>query len=550
LCVSDVALCPQGYGDDMCPTGEKLCIDGSCSSACGDIPAQLNPCGCAFQYHPKLAAGLVPCAAFPDVTIDHYNTKDSSQAIDFCTDKFNVSGKVPIWGQWSAEQDLSSNLAINNGRRFWAGKQCPKAPKYRYKYNESVWLGIFACSGVEAAILAIWVVYKYFREKAVKLLRRNESGFTTATAAAVAVASYNDTKPLADKVIDDAILSSASKEKHPDTPGSATDTTDEGTELRLKGFKNDVLGRIGFVSVLVVTLGWFVLLGFWTGDYYGTLGEAASLAHYNSSLLDETFIPIWIFATTWMVVCCTFQERIRNYFRIECLPAEGTYVQIERELNELRMVNSTSVFVMLAKRAEENFAKLIRANYHVKTCKIEHILHTGQRYFNYMCTRYVFNESAAQYSPYQFDLGSTHSQLKSHAGGLSNDEASARFDLVGPNFISVDVPSYAMAFALEMSQFFYLYQFMVMWLYYYWNYYVIGVIDTCIILLSAIVKVVVRVRSELRVKHMAEHSEACSILRDGEWRDLSTIDLVPGDVFRVVAGMHVPCDAVVLGGNI
>ncbi|KAJ2809433.1 hypothetical protein GGI24_007202, partial [Coemansia furcata] len=85
---------------------------------------------------------------------------------------------------------------------------------------------------------------------------------------------------------------------------------------------------------------------------------------------------------------------------------------------------------MLAKRAEENFAKLIRANYHVKTCKIEHIPHTGQRYFNYMCTWYVFNESAAQYSPYQLDLGSTHSQLKSHAGGLSNDEASMRFDLV------------------------------------------------------------------------------------------------------------------------
>ncbi|KAJ2869934.1 hypothetical protein GGH93_005958, partial [Coemansia aciculifera] len=550
LCVSDVALCPQGYGDDSCPTGEKLCIDGSCSSACGDIPARKNPCGCAFQYPPEQAAGLVPCAAFPDVTIDHYNAKDPSQTIDFCADKFNVSSIVPIWGRWSAEQDLATNLAISNGRRFWAGKQCPKAPKYHYKYNEPVWLGIFACSGAEAVILAIWVVYKYFREKTVKRLRRKESGFTTATAAAVAVANANakDTKPLSSKLIDDASLSSASKEKH--SGASATAAADEATELRLKGFKDDVLGWIGFVSVLAVSLGWFVLLGFWTGDYYGTLGEVASLAHYNSSLLDETLIPIWIFATTWLVVCCTFQDRIRNYFRIECLPAEGTCVQIERELVELRMASSTSMFVRLAKRAEENFVKLIRANYHVKTCKIERIPRTGQRYFNYMCTRYVFNESSTQYSPYQFDLGSTHSQLKSHAGGLSNDEAGARFDLVGPNFISVDVPSYAMAFALEMSQFFYLYQFMVMWLYYYWNYYIIGVIDTCIILLSAIVKVVVRVRSELRVKHMAEHSEACSILRDGEWQELSTIDLVPGDVFRVAAGMHVPCDAVVLGGNI
>ncbi|KAJ2581517.1 hypothetical protein GGH95_002036, partial [Coemansia sp. RSA 1836] len=401
LCVSDVALCPRGYGDDTCSAGEKLCIDGSCSASCGDIPARKNPCGCTFQHPPEQASGLVPCAAFPDVTIDHYNANDASQTTGFCADKFNVSGAVPIWGQWDAKQELPSGSATNDGRRrFWAGKQCPKAPKYKYTYSEPLWIGVFACSGAEAAILAIWVIYKFLREKPVKHLRRSESGFTTATPAAVAVTSGKDTKNLGSKPIDDASMSSTAREKRSGTTAAATAADEaEDTALHIKGFKNDVLGWIGFVSVLAVSLGWFVLLGFWTGDYYGTLGEAASLALYNSSLLDETLIPIWIFATTWLVVCCTFQDRIRNYFRIECLPAQGTYVQIERELNELRMANSTSTFVRLAKRAEENFVKLIRANYHVKTCKIERIPRTGQRYFNYMCTRYVFNESSAQYSP-------------------------------------------------------------------------------------------------------------------------------------------------------
>ncbi|KAJ2469743.1 hypothetical protein GGI02_003314, partial [Coemansia sp. RSA 2322] len=327
--------------------------------------------------------------------------------------------------------------------------------------------------------------------------------------------------------------------------------TSEDNELRLKGFKTDALGCVGFVSVLAMTLGWFVILGFWTGDYYGTLGQSASLAHYSSALLDETFIPIWIFATTWLTICCTFKDRIRNYFRIECSPAEGTYVQIERELKETRLAaNSSSLFVLLAKRAEEHFCRLIRSNFSVQTCKIERIPRTGQRYFNYMCTRYVLDEVSAQYSPYRFDLGATRRQLMSHSGGLSSAEANERLELVGPNFISVNVPSYAVAFFLEMTGFFYMYQFLIMWLYYYWNYYVIGVIDTCIILLSAVVKVVVRVKSELRVKRMAEHSEFCSILRDGEWMELNTADLVPGDVFRVLAGIHIPCDAVILGGNI
>ncbi|KAJ2083021.1 hypothetical protein H4R24_001137 [Coemansia sp. RSA 988] len=549
LCVSDVSLCPVGYGDDSCSEGQRLCIDGSCSEDCGDVPSRMNPCGCKFQYPPEQARDLVPCAAFPEVTIKRYNAKDAGQAIDFCSDQFNVTGTAPQWGEWNGDQDLPEDAEANNGRRFWAGTPCcPTAPKYRYTYNEPLWIGVFSCVGAEALVLLIWIAYKYVREIPVRHMRRSEAGFTTASAgvgAAINEKIDNDSKEKS------AIgHSSASSDTGSKTPkAESVDSSDESA-LQIKGFKNDPLGWVGFASLILISLGWIVWMGFWTGDYYGTMGEEASLAHYNSTLLEETMIPIWVFSVTWFVTCCTFLWRIRNFFRIECLPSEGTYVQIERELKEVKMASSSSMIVKFAKRAEEGFVRLIRANVHVQTCPIERTPQTNLRYFNYMCTRYVFNESSRQYGPYQFDMGTTHSQLRSHMDGLSNQEAAHRLELVGPNFISVHVPSYPLAFILEMSQFFYLYQLMVMWLYYFWAYYTIGVIDTSIILLSAIVKVVVRVRSELRVKRMAEHSEPCAILREGKWQELSTIDLVPGDTFRVSVGMHVPCDAVILGGNI
>jgi cation-transporting ATPase 13A3/4/5 len=78
----------------------------------------------------------------------------------------------------------------------------------------------------------------------------------------------------------------------------------------------------------------------------------------------------------------------------------------------------------------------------------------------------------------------------------------------------------------------------------------VGVADTAVILLSAIVKVVVRLKSEHRIKTMAEFTDRCRIRRDGQWQDLSTADLVPGDVFEVVEGKTTPCDGVVLSGNI
>ncbi|KAJ1666566.1 hypothetical protein IW140_005757 [Coemansia sp. RSA 1813] len=545
VCVSDVALCPEGFGDDNCPNGQKLCIDGTCSADCGNILARKNPCGCTFQYPPEQAKFLVPCAAFGEVTIEQYNKDDISQTIDFCTDKFNVSGSMPIWGDWDGTQEGSDGSQID-GRRFWTGDQCPTAPKYYYTYHEPLWIGVFSCVGAEALVLLIWMAYKFIREIPVRRLRHREAGFTTATSANVAGApsSGNDsektslTKDIPDEKKGKAASSSSSKDD------------DEDADIHIKGYNNDFLGWIGFASIILTSLGWIIWLGFWIGDYYGTLGEADSLALYNSALLDETFIPIWIFAVAWTVTCCVFLDRIRNFFRIECLPSEGQYVQIERDLKELKMATSTSKFVAFAKLVEERFVKLIKADVFVTTCKVKQLPETKLRYFNYMCTRYVFNEKTKQYGPYLFDMGETHRQIHTHSKGLTSQEAATRLSLIGPNFISVYVPSYPLAFVLELANFFYLYQLMIQVIYWYWNYYVIGIIDTCIILLSAIVKVFVRIRGELRVKRMAEHSEVCTIFRDNEWQELSTIDLVPGDIFKVVAGMHVPCDAIVLGGNI
>ncbi|KAJ2597442.1 hypothetical protein EV177_007733, partial [Coemansia sp. RSA 1804] len=444
------------FGDDSCLDGQTLCIDGSCSADCGNIPARKNPCGCLFQYPPEQAKDLVPCAAFGDVTIEHYNKDDTSQTIDFCTEKFNVSGSMPLWGDWDGSQEQADNSSID-GRRFWSGNQCPTAPKYHYTYTEPLWIGVFSCVGAEAFVLMLWIVYKFLREMPVRRLRRRDAGFTTTAPANVHGASTGD----------DSEKTSLSKDMPDEKKGKASssasdsDAGNETSDIYIKGYSNDALGWVGFSSVILTSLGWIVWLGFWIGDYYGTLGEPDSLSHYDSGLLDETFIPIWIFAVTWTVTCCVFLKRIRNFFRIECLPSEGQYVQIERELKELKMATSASKIVALAKLVEEKFVKFIKADVHVATCKIKLIPGSKLRYFNYMCTRYVFNEKTKQYGPYLFDMGSTHRQIHTHSSGLSNQEASARLSLIGPNFISVYVPSYPLAFVLELSNFFYLYQLMI-----------------------------------------------------------------------------------------
>ena len=77
-----------------------------------------------------------------------------------------------------------------------------------------------------------------------------------------------------------------------------------------------------------------------------------------------------------------------------------------------------------------------------------------------------------------------------------------------------------------------------------------AIADTGVILLSALFKVIVRLRAEKRIKSMAEFTDNINLLRDGEWKTLSTAEMVPGDVFQVESGKVAPCDAVILSGNI
>lgn len=91
---------------------------------------------------------------------------------------------------------------------------------------------------------------------------------------------------------------------------------------------------------------------------------------------------------------------------------------------------------------------------------------------------------------------------------------------------------------------------MILWCYFYLAYWQIGLSDTCVILLAAIIKVIVRLKSERRVKEMAEHVDTCQVLRQGTWKKVSTADLVPGDVIEIVSNQTVPIDGVILQGDI
>jgi cation-transporting ATPase 13A3/4/5 len=77
-----------------------------------------------------------------------------------------------------------------------------------------------------------------------------------------------------------------------------------------------------------------------------------------------------------------------------------------------------------------------------------------------------------------------------------------------------------------------------------------GLLLTAVIIASGVTKVLVSLKAQRKVLAMANFTGSVKCLRNGSWVQLSTRDLVPGDVIEVTASEHVlPVDAILVDGG-
>ncbi|KAL1922683.1 uncharacterized protein VTP21DRAFT_10222 [Calcarisporiella thermophila] len=510
LCVTSRDLCPASVRP-TCPPGTQVCNDGTneCRASCAGIE---NVCLCGFR---DATTNLVPCATGSvKVSFTEFDPKNGTAQIEGeCARVMNLQGVR----KWETRE---------GAQMMWAGKAfCPVPPTPRPDFTQPQWLVPFTVLGAEVLLFVLWNLYKRFRERGVKPLSNGGAD----------EGSVNE--KAGDKKVGDGDDSTKSSDE------------DEVETMTIKGYRNDYFGTFVFGTVCLISVGWFVYLSVLSADYYGSVtGTALGLFETNWDIASGVFIAVFYAAAIWLGTVTIARKRIRNFFRIACPPTEGNVVQIEREQKATILLDEKSAVLDAVHWAEDVLKRATGWHVFVATCPIE-FTEEGRKYFNFQCTRYVYNNG--RFEPYAFDLGQTNDELWKHANGLTDKDARWRQELIGPNFITVDVPNFVVALFQEFASFFYLYQAMMLWLFYYYAYYQVGLVDTIVILISAIIKVAIRLRSELRIKQMAEHVDEVRVLRDGKWAEkVSTADLVPGDVFEITEKRTVPVDAILLAGNV
>ncbi|KAJ1955536.1 hypothetical protein IWQ62_005508, partial [Dispira parvispora] len=243
ICVARLDDCPKDL-IPTCPKNQVPCFDGTCAKKC---PQQPNPCLCNQKSYPYIGENgeretPIPCLPSPLVDISHYNYRNrSAQFQSACADEIGVDAtSISEWGSSLTESPV------------WL--ECPVVDdNAEFTFLEPLWLVLWSIIGGESFLIAIWCLYKRWRE-------RNTSGAVRLSNSAHQGWNSIEKKKLVPIQIN--------VEKNPPSPNPE----DSSNGLyQLTGYKNCPLGTTILYSLVVVSLGWLALLTTITLDYYGVI---------------------------------------------------------------------------------------------------------------------------------------------------------------------------------------------------------------------------------------------------------------------------------------
>ncbi|PVU93170.1 hypothetical protein BB559_003426 [Furculomyces boomerangus] len=508
LCAKTPDLCPSLVDPTAsCPSGLQRCADGDCYSDCSGV---VNPCLCGFEPT-DLVQEYVACATYDGtVNVDNFDPGiKESQIMLSCALTFNIAPKnttvdtLPLYAPVWNNNDTDSVMFL----------VCPDFQGPSFSYSSHMFISFVSVLGAVICLNILW----YFSKKALeKDKNSNRQIFSI---------SSND------------VASNSTKE----------------TPITFVGYKTNLIGSALFVFTQLVSIGWFVLLAIIVADYYGAVTGVAYGVFLTSNISMAVFIVVWHLSTIWLVVVTGLKDKIRNHYRLECNLTKAKYVQVEEVKESVIMTQSKNKLVLRMRALDAKFKKMLRFDTNISTVKVMHdnvnLLSNSKKFLEYHCARFVLNNDGV-FNNTNIDLGNTHSELLKQKEGLTTEQSTQRFNQIGENFVRVDVPSYARALFDEFSTFFYLYQIMCLWVWFYFSYYKMGLVQMSVIIISAIFKAFMRVTSEKRVKLLAEQQDTCLVRRDGVWSSLSTKELVPGDVISIKSGMQLTCDCAVVSGEV
>eukprot|EP00123_Amoebidium_parasiticum_P018505 comp24227_c0_seq1/m.44649 comp24227_c0_seq1/g.44649 ORF comp24227_c0_seq1/g.44649 comp24227_c0_seq1/m.44649 type:complete len:1428 (-) comp24227_c0_seq1:888-5171(-) len=504
LCVRDLADCPASFGPASCPQGTVLCPDGKCHNGTANVCTNIkNECACVHRDQiPRPADDEFLSCRREIVMMGYYDVVDADKVNQACAGAYGVPHK-PLT---SEKADAGATQLLLN---------CTLAVEV-VDFTDPGFIATYVIFGTFGVLLLIWAVFKWAVERSV--------------------------------IREDHMRELRKKRDHESQATEMGLMGEENIELRQRGLRNHWFGQLLVFYIAVLSFGWFIVMALLTYDYYHQGDDHIPIIYSNDEILSAAFVAVWHLCVFWFFALKGFETTIRNFFRLRTPIHKAQFVEIWRRRDHAVMLADASAAIRLLAWLRDKRQALFGADGVLETVEVRRT-DKDLPYFVYECIHYSYQPASGEYERIKINLGSTYADILTHTGGLSTEEAKHNEQLVGLNFIPVVVPSVPVAVFQEFMTIFYLYQFMMLWVWYYFAYWQVGLTLTVVIIVSGLIKVYYKQVSQKKIKAMAEHSDMCRAWRNGCWEALSTMDLVPGDVVLLAENHTVPCDGVVISGS-
>lgn len=166
---------------------------------------------------------------------------------------------------------------------------------------------------------------------------------------------------------------------------------------------------------------------------------------YDSyELSSKAFCLAWFLATSWYLAINVMRTKIRNHFRIQTSLDQCHHVEIQRPRKVIKMLSDENESRGIQQRLaslEFLLREILGFDTLTKTVSVQRDSQ-GNKYFEFQSTRYTFNTHLNQFTPAVVQISLNPEDLLGMAVGLDSETAKQRLELIGPNFIKVQVPSF------------------------------------------------------------------------------------------------------------
>ncbi|KAJ3311136.1 hypothetical protein HDV04_003099 [Boothiomyces sp. JEL0838] len=341
-----------------------------------------------------------------------------------------------------------------------------------------------------------------------------------------------------------------SEETQPLSSPAASEPT---TNIHFYGYRESFLGNLVKHSIFLTSLGWMVVLITLVCDYYEVFAiwsnSNQKLIFVDHDNLSKVFVFFWHVTTIWFLALQYNKSFLKTWFLTPTDIPNATFILVEKRRQKAVKNDEMGQIVMWAQKIESYFSKnKVSVSRDLKNLQITR---SGRMYIEFECVRYVFSTKRNRFEPYQFNLGSTNKEILALASGISEEEAENRIELSGPNQILFAVDTLGQGLWKEFTGIFYLYQLMMLFIWYFYAYYYMGLVLTVIIIGSGVMKVFVSNAAQQRVLEMATFTGYAKVFRNNRWTEIPSKELVVGDVMEVrLTGLPLSIDCAILSGDV